>query len=163
MRRKRILVAILGCVLSGGAWSLSYLVRRATIVETSTSAMVIRFGQGVLTLEYWSYPITREWRQIWLTAEFSTSWLPDIWCTEEYDYSRTLRMGRGTAVLIGRTSGCMLPLWIPFSFFVFVAFIQRCRWKSSEDGLCVGCGYNLRGNVTGVCPECARPIKSDRN
>jgi hypothetical protein len=28
----------------------------------------------------------------------------------------------------------------------------RRRWR--ERGQCVGCGYDLRGNVSGICPEC---------
>ena len=27
---------------------------------------------------------------------------------------------------------------------------------------CPGCGYYLRGNVSGVCPECGRHVKRDR-
>ncbi len=30
------------------------------------------------------------------------------------------------------------------------------RWRRRRRGLCVGCGYNLTGNVSGVCPECGR-------
>ncbi len=26
-------------------------------------------------------------------------------------------------------------------------------------GLCAKCGYNLTGNVSGVCPECGTPIE----
>ncbi len=33
--------------------------------------------------------------------------------------------------------------------------IRRYRLKR---GLCVGCGYDLTGNITGVCPECGVPI-----
>jgi hypothetical protein len=37
--------------------------------------------------------------------------------------------------------------------------IQRafCAWPTRE-GFCVKCGYDLTGNVSGVCPECGRPI-----
>ena len=36
---------------------------------------------------------------------------------------------------------------------------QRCRrQKSIEQGLCLTCGYNLTGNVSGICPECGQPI-----
>jgi tellurite resistance protein TehA-like permease len=33
--------------------------------------------------------------------------------------------------------------------------LRRERWRS--EGRCVGCGYFLRGNVSGVCPECGKP------
>jgi hypothetical protein len=31
------------------------------------------------------------------------------------------------------------------------------RWKRRRNGLCINCGYNLTGNVSGVCPECGTP------
>jgi hypothetical protein len=30
------------------------------------------------------------------------------------------------------------------------------RWRRRRRGLCVGCGYSLTGNVSGVCPECGK-------
>lgn len=38
---------------------------------------------------------------------------------------------------------------------VLVLFRQRYRRKR---GLCVKCGYNLTGNVSGICPECGERI-----
>jgi len=32
------------------------------------------------------------------------------------------------------------------------------RRRSPEDGACGNCGYNLTGNVSGVCPECGTAI-----
>lgn len=40
------------------------------------------------------------------------------------------------------------------------------RWRKEQaehrrqHGLCLVCGYNLTGNVSGVCPECGAPIHS---
>lgn len=31
-----------------------------------------------------------------------------------------------------------------------------------EAGQCRGCGYDLTGNQSGVCPECGRPTKRER-
>jgi hypothetical protein len=28
--------------------------------------------------------------------------------------------------------------------------------------LCRGCGYNLTGNISGICPECGRPLDADQ-
>ena len=28
------------------------------------------------------------------------------------------------------------------------------------NGLCVNCGYDLKGNVSGVCPECGEPVEN---
>jgi hypothetical protein len=51
-----------------------------------------------------------------------------------------------------------------FALLLFVAaqFIWRgdreiraATWHG--EGRCEGCGYDLRGNQNGVCPECGRP------
>ena len=33
--------------------------------------------------------------------------------------------------------------------------------RRRKNGLCLQCGYNLTGNVSGVCPECGAPIPTD--
>lgn len=40
-------------------------------------------------------------------------------------------------------------------------WIRRIR-KRGLAGRCVTCGYNLTGNVSGVCPECGSPIPRSR-
>ena len=51
-----------------------------------------------------------------------------------------------------------LPLWIPF---VLVAVPTAFLWWRDRHrippGRCQKCGYNLTGNVSGVCPECGTP------
>ncbi|MDM8005533.1 MAG: hypothetical protein QUV05_05205 [Phycisphaerae bacterium] len=48
-----------------------------------------------------------------------------------------------------------VPLWIPF---LLVAVPTACLWWRDRRriplGHCQKCGYNLTGNVSGVCPEC---------
>ena len=41
-----------------------------------------------------------------------------------------------------------------------IAFIRGPfkRWRRRRRGECVACGYNLTGNVTGVCSECGTKI-----
>ncbi len=52
-----------------------------------------------------------------------------------------------------------IPLWIPFLVFASptVYLFQRNRHHISP-GHCQNCGYNLTGNVSGVCPECGERI-----
>ncbi|HEY8748410.1 MAG TPA: hypothetical protein VIM11_10570 [Tepidisphaeraceae bacterium] len=35
------------------------------------------------------------------------------------------------------------------------------RWRRRIANLCAGCGYDLAGNTSGVCPECGMAIKSN--
>ncbi|MGD2111004.1 MAG: hypothetical protein PVI86_16630 [Phycisphaerae bacterium] len=52
-----------------------------------------------------------------------------------------------------------LPCWTTCLFlaaypvFALVRGPLR-RWRRRRKGLCIKCGYNLAGNMTGVCPEC---------
>lgn len=55
------------------------------------------------------------------------------------------------------------PLWVPTTVFVSclaIAVIPEPlkRWRRRKRNCCVQCGYNLTGNVSGICPECGRPI-----
>ncbi len=55
------------------------------------------------------------------------------------------------------------PFWIPFGLlgiYPVLAFTRGplrryCRRRGNR---CVGCGYSLTGNVSGVCPECGKPV-----
>ena len=52
-----------------------------------------------------------------------------------------------------------MPLWFPiivFSIYPAIAFIRGPyrRYRRRKKGLCLTCGYNLTGNVSGICPEC---------
>lgn len=52
-----------------------------------------------------------------------------------------------------------VPAWTLFlllSAYPMIAFIRgpMRRYRRRKRGQCLGCGYSLEGNVTGVCPEC---------
>ncbi len=42
-----------------------------------------------------------------------------------------------------------------------IAFIRDPlrRYRRRRRGLCITCGYNLTGNVSGVCPECGGAVQ----
>ena len=53
-----------------------------------------------------------------------------------------------------------LPLWalVPvFSVYPMITLVRRTRARHRRmQGRCAACGYDLTGNVSGVCPECGR-------
>ena len=59
-----------------------------------------------------------------------------------------------------------LPLYLPLLVFAALLaalcvyprlpFIRR-RWRRKQ-GLCLNCGYDLTGNVSGRCPECGEAV-----
>ena len=68
--------------------------------------------------------------------------------------------------LISTVLRLMLLLSVAFLFICALAWlsrrsIQRSLWrKLAARGIpcCMHCGYNLTGNVSGVCPECGEQI-----
>lgn len=53
----------------------------------------------------------------------------------------------------------MAVLAAPFGFFLIRLMVRarRRRWRIAR-GLCVACGYDLSGNVSGICPECSQSV-----
>lgn len=52
---------------------------------------------------------------------------------------------------------------ISFAFMVLsIHDMRRCiREVMVANLLCVKCGYDLTGNVSGICPECGTPIRKN--
>ena len=62
-----------------------------------------------------------------------------------------------------RITKAYIPLWIPFVLFsayptVALIYGPYRRHRRRKKHLCIKCGYNLRGNVSGICPECGERI-----
>ena len=59
-----------------------------------------------------------------------------------------------------------LPLVLPGAFVVCVLLVRLAlmpekRPPEEQRPYCKGCRYDLTGNVSGVCPECGRPIEKE--
>ena len=55
------------------------------------------------------------------------------------------------------------PLWAPAVLFATYPTIALARgpvrrYRRRKRGLCIRCGYDLTGNVSGTCPECGEAI-----
>lgn len=51
-----------------------------------------------------------------------------------------------------------VPLWMPLVLVIFPTFIFWWRERRCPKGHCQTCGYDLTGNVSGICPECGEKI-----
>lgn len=54
--------------------------------------------------------------------------------------------------------GVTLPLWLPLLLVGVIAFAAWRRSRGHAPGCCRMCGYDLTGNISGVCPECGAPV-----
>ena len=55
-----------------------------------------------------------------------------------------------------------IPLWLPCVAIAIPTFILWWRGRRHPPGHCQRCGYDLTGNVTGVCSECEEPISTEK-
>lgn len=53
-----------------------------------------------------------------------------------------------------------IPLWIPTVCFLALGLALRPRSGPAGRPVCHKCGYDLTGNVSGICPECGTPTEA---
>lgn len=70
---------------------------------------------------------------------------------------------RALSFLVNGPAVVVLGWFVAFGYFSFVpSFLRwrhRRRWKAMAIGYCRRCGYDLTGNVSGICPECGTPCR----
>ncbi len=153
MIRKVIIVMLaVAAVGAGAGWITSHRYGQVTTVlewEPANNQVVkVYFDRGSFLIRYIRDMKTTKIRSrgpVFGTLELRTG-LADR-RHDRGSYGRFVRIGS--------------PFWIPFLVFgVYpaVTFVRGPlrRWRRRRKGLCVRCGYNLRGNVSGVCPECGK-------
>jgi hypothetical protein len=59
----------------------------------------------------------------------------------------------------GTWSEINVPFWLLFLLTGATALLVWRRRRRHPPGHCAMCGYNLTGNVSGVCPECGEPVE----
>ena len=80
-------------------------------------------------------------------------WFPGLrieWCSQLSGYRRfeVLADFRTLAVI-----AALYPM-------LSVVTARGRRYLRARKGLCLHCGYNLKGNISGVCPECGNELDS---
>ena len=60
-------------------------------------------------------------------------------------------------------TGTVIPLWMPFVTLAtpLILFYAFSLFRRKAVGCCRNCGYDLRGNVSGKCPECGGPCRAN--
>jgi predicted RNA-binding Zn-ribbon protein involved in translation (DUF1610 family) len=143
LRRCLKWLGLLMCTLTAVAWLLSP--RWAFACHSKRS--MVGFGQGVVFVMRGDYPapkrgmldirpmrmLVKRWGWRWpvLSVDGPSRWK------------------------------VVIPLWIPFVLLAVPTAILLWRDRRLPPGHCNTCGYNLAGNVSGICPECGTKVRGN--
>ncbi len=140
-------IAVLGLLAVGTclAWvfqpgSLELVPMQETEAGRLESHWVLFLNPGGLTIEYGPYTWRTRPRQYFAPPFAGFGYAHHRTVNQEY---RALKI----------PYWALLLLFIAYPTRAFIRGPLR-RWRRSRRGECLACGYNLTGNVSGVCPEC---------
>jgi len=92
-------------------------------------------------------------------------WLGFKWCWQQDFDAGTYRMSDGTLYTVGyhRATCVNAPFWVVVALLAIYPLTRLLqvpyrRLRRRRAGLCIKCGYNLTGNVSGRCPECGAGV-----
>ncbi len=167
--KSKVLIAVLtlgalATVLLGGVsfvvkvrWALAEGRNAASIMFKGGRLYIGYFGDGGWT--YDSHPYTSD------SNEYKDLRFREFAGFGMYAYSYTAR--HALVAQPERHRYIELPLWFPFVLFSAYPIVRFMRFLRgdvrTEKGLCHECGYDLTGNVTGVCSECGTRIRRRRS
>ena len=89
----------------------------------------------------WTNDQLRVLRRSWLGLR-----MPEVFTSESFG-----TRGRGQFHV-------WVPFWLPFFLVILPTVLFWWLGRRQPMGFCRSCGYNLTGNVSGVCPECGRAV-----
>jgi hypothetical protein len=149
IRKAIIIVLTLAAVGTVAVYVASiFAVCAFPVLGSARNRCAVAFGLGAFVIE-WGYLLDEA--SAWCSTfdgqviSFPIIVIPDIRVTSN-----------------GRTT-IEVPLWIPlivFGVYPTIAFIRGPlrRWRRRRKGLCLKCGYDLTGNVSGRCSECGAEV-----
>ena len=112
---------------------------RISVMMFSMSPMSLCWASGGVKVTYIGMGVVRDGspcRWVYTNDPFWFGWMP--------------RLAKPTSAW--SSFEIFIPFWIP----ILIIGIQMCRQRRpvSQYPVCAQCSYSLRGNVSGLCPEC---------
>jgi hypothetical protein len=144
-RKTLTILSLIGLLLSVGAWGVSYFYFQFSYMS---ARKVVCLEEGCLRWGPYPYsgvPLVRN-----ADGGFEVA---------KYSFRFGGFIGFATDWLPNRRLLLSLPLWMPASLFAILPcyhFLPSHRRRKRRNlGLCVACGYDLRGSAE-RCPECGK-------
>ena len=170
IRKSLTILSLIGLLLSVGLWGVSYwdlmYFRRTARPAVgfppvpfpppfSVSPTGVLLSEGQPLYEYSGYFLSHGGLGTW-------SYLGTKGRAPKPGWRRT-RFSWRTDWLPKSDGGIAVPLWIPTVLFALILWFSSVpfhrRRKRKRLGLCIKCGYDLRGSK-GRCPECGTSFES---
>ena len=140
--RRRLTVFGMGlCALIATVWASNGWY---WVIATDSRSYRALFGGGTLRIDYWSGRMPA-----WALPQSGWTWAPEyelIW-----DWPKFI-LTDGSPL---PTAKLVLPLWTVLALSgLLTTLAWGGRARKHPPGHCQQCGYDLKGNVSGTCPEC---------
>ncbi len=128
-------VLVVAWVISG-RWGVSYVVATSPVWHD----LRVAYGRAdvISTNEAWMPTPDEPRLRYWRNYSWSWAWLPEV----------------------NNPAGSITcPLWVPFIIVLVPTAYLFYRDRRHPRGHCQKCGYDLQGNVSGVCSECGTEVE----
>ena len=146
------------CILTTAAWALSVRWCVGLYVGKGENATLLWYGNGRLAYNRWEW-VPLQW------AHRTSDWVFDDASNRrgtELQQARNEQPGPLSSSALGLglphcwRAGGFLPLWVLLAAFGVPTLFLWWRDRRYPKGHCQDCGYDLTGNVSGICPECGK-------
>jgi len=148
IRKSLLVISLMFLFGTMGVWLLTYWVRLGASVNIQSKNYRASVGYGFFRFRVWDDPTTIPNLPFAKRIRGPVS-DRNLWHFQLFRNSRRRMLD--------------FPAWLlplPFAIYPTIAFIRGPyrRYRRRKNGLCLKCGYDLTGNVSGICPECGEQI-----